>query len=161
TARFMGACLRGKVCAWRGDHPTAVRHLELAARYAEQCEWADPGVRCGLDVPLAEAYVTVGRTGDARQISSWLRELGRRVARPTLTGDAARIDALVAAAVGDLDVAVESAQAAVAAHESSPLRPELARSLLALGQIERRRKARRQSREALRRAYELAAEMGH
>ena len=30
-----------------------------------------------------------------------------------------------------------------------------------LGQVERRRKARRQSRDALRRAYELAAEMGH
>src|SRR5262249_41691856 len=113
------------------------------------------------DVPLAEAYVTVGRTGDARQISSWLRDLGRRLARPTLTSDAARIDALVAAAVGDLDVAVESAQAAVAAHESSPLRPELAGSRRARGQSERRGKARRQSREALRRAYELAAEMGH
>jgi DNA-binding NarL/FixJ family response regulator len=41
------------------------------------------------------------------------------------------------------------------------LRLELARSLLVLGQIERRRKARGQSRDALRRAHELAAEMGH
>ena len=49
----------------------------------------------------------------------------------------------------------------MAAHQSSPLRPELARSLLVLGQIERRRKARKQSRDALRRAYELAAQMGH
>ena len=38
---------------------------------------------------------------------------------------------------------------------------ELARSLLALGQIERRRKARRQSREVLGRARKLAAEIGH
>jgi hypothetical protein len=38
---------------------------------------------------------------------------------------------------------------------------ELARSLLVLGRVERRRKARRQSRQALRRAHELAAEMGH
>ena len=54
-----------------------------------------------------------------------------------------------------------SARAAVAAHESSPLRLELARSLLTLGQIERRRKARKQSRSALARARDLAAEIGH
>ena len=50
---------------------------------------------------------------------------------------------------------------AVAAHELSPLRPELARSLLALVQIERRRRARHQSRGALGRARDLAREMGH
>ena len=67
----------------------------------------------------------------------------------------------MAAAAGDLGAAAGSAQAAVAAHESCPLRLELARSLLVLGQVERRRKARQRSRAALRRAWELAAEMGH
>ena len=161
VARFMGACLRGKVSCWRGDHAATVRHLELAAQCADQCDWVDPGVRSFLDIPLAEAYVAVGHPGDARRISAWLRELGERLGRPTLTGDANRIDALAAAAAGDLDSAAESAQAAVAAHGSSPLPLELARSLLVLGQVERRRKARRQSRDALRRAHELAAEMGH
>ena len=161
TARFMGACLRGKVSAWRGDHAATVRHLERAARCAEQLDWADPGVRCRLDIPLAEAYVAVGRPGDARRISAWLADLGERLGRPALTGDAHRIEALAAAAAGDLDGAAESARAAVAAHGSSPLRLELARSLLVLGQIERRRKARGQSRDALRRAHELAAELGH
>ena len=157
----MGACLRGKVSAWRGDHAATVRHLERAARCADQLDWADPGVRGRLDILLAEAYVAVGRPGDARRISAWLRELGERLGRPALTGDAHRIDALVAAAAGDLDAAAESARAAVTAHGSSPLRLELARSLLVLGQIERRRKARGQSRDALRRAHELATEMGH
>ncbi len=161
TARFMGACLRGKVSAWRGDHATAVRHLEHAAWCAEQLDWADPGVRSRLDIPLAEAYVAIGRPDDAGRISAWLGELGWRLRRPALTGDAHRIDALAAAAVGDLDAAAERARAAVTAHGSSPLRLELARSLLVLGQIERRRKGRRQSRDALRRAHELAAGMGH
>jgi len=161
VARLMGACVRGTVSAWGGDHTATVRHLELAAQCAEQCDWVDPGVRCRLDIPLAEAYVAVGRPGDARRISAWLRELGERLSRPALTGDANRIDALAAAAAGDLDGAAESARAAVAAHGSSPLRLELARSLLVLGQVERRRKARKQSRDALRRAHELAAEMGH
>ena len=77
----MGACIRGKVDSWRGDHAAAIRHLESAARYADQLEWADPGVRNRLDIPLAEAYVAVGRTGDARRISAWLGELGGRLGR--------------------------------------------------------------------------------
>jgi DNA-binding CsgD family transcriptional regulator len=118
-------------------------------------------VRDRLDAALAEAYVALGRTGDAMRISAWLRETGGRLGRPALTGNADRIDALAHAQAGDLDAAAEKARAAVAAHGSSPLRLELARSLLALGRIERRRKARRQSREALSRARKLAAAIGH
>ena len=160
-ARFIGAGVRGKVSMWRGDAEAAVRHFEQAGRFAAQRDWVEPGVRSRIDHVLAEAYVAVGRTGDAARISAWLAELGGRLGRPALTGDAHRIDALAAAAAGDLEAAAEAACAAVAAHQSSPLRLELPRSLLVLGQIERRRKARGQSREALVRARELAAQMGH
>jgi DNA-binding CsgD family transcriptional regulator len=161
AARYLGAYVRGQVSAWRGDPAAAVGHFELAARWADTSELADPGVRNLLDPALAEAYVAVGRLADARRISSWLREVGERLGRATLTGDAGRIDALAAAQDGNLDRAAESARAAVAAHEASPLRLELARSLLVLARIERRRKARKQSRAALTRARELAAEIGH
>ena len=139
---FMGALLRGRVSAWRGDHAAAVRHLEDAIRCAEELDWTDPGVRSRADVMLAEAYVATGRTGDAGRVAARLRQLGERLGRHGLTGDAERIDALVFAAAGDLDAAAGSARAAVAAHGASPLRLELARSLLVLGQVERRRKAR-------------------
>jgi DNA-binding CsgD family transcriptional regulator len=159
--RFMGACIRGKVSMWRGETVAAVRHFERAARYADQRDWVEPVVRSRMDHLLAEAYVTLGRLDQAKRISAWLGEIGLRLGRPALTGHAHRIDALLAAEAGDLEAAAESARAAVAAHERSQLRPELARSLLVLGRIERRRKARRQSREALARALDLAAEMGH
>jgi DNA-binding NarL/FixJ family response regulator len=161
VARFFGACVRGKVSAWRGDAAATVRHLELAAKLADESDRDDPGVRYRLDPLLAEAYVTVGRQAEASRISAWLREVGLRQDRPALIGDASRVDALASAMTGDLDAAAESARAAVAAHGLSPLRPELAGSLLALGRIERRRKARRESRAALQRALNLAAEMGH
>jgi DNA-binding CsgD family transcriptional regulator len=161
STRCLGASVRGKVSMWRGDAAAAVRHFELAAGCADQREWADPGLRYRMDHLLAEAYVALGRPDEARRIADGLREIGQRLDRPALTGDAARTDALIAAAAGDLDAAADHARAAVAAHGRSPLRPEHARSLLVLGQIERRRKARRQSRDALRRARELAAEMGH
>jgi DNA-binding CsgD family transcriptional regulator len=161
TTRYMGYYVRGEVSAWRPDPAAAVRHFELAAQCADTAGWADPGVRNLLDVALAEAYVAVGRPAEARRISSWLREVGERLGRAALTGCAHRIDALAAAQDGDLDRAAESARAAVAAHQASPLRPELARSLLVLGRVERRRKARKQSRDALTRARDLAAAMGH
>jgi DNA-binding NarL/FixJ family response regulator len=161
AARYMGACVRGKVSAWRGDLPAVVRHFELAARCADLAEWTDPAVRDRLDAALAEAYAALGRTGDATRISAWLREAGERLGRPSLTANADRIDALVQAQAGDLDAAAASARAAVAGHGSSPLRVELARSLLALARIERRRKARKRSREALSRARDLATAIGH
>ena len=120
--RCFGACARGKVSMWRGDAAAAVRHFERAASYADQREWVDPGVRCRMDHLLAEMYVAVGRLDEAKRISAWLREVGLRLERPALIGDAARIDALAHAAVGDLDAAADHAQAAVAAHGSSPLR---------------------------------------
>jgi DNA-binding NarL/FixJ family response regulator len=160
-ARFVGACVRGKVAAWRGDAVAAGGHFELAARWADECEWADPGVRDLVDAMLAEAYLAVERPEAALPIAAMLRATGTRLGRPVLIGDADRIDALAAAQAGKLDEAAELACAAVAAHESAPLRLELARSLLALGRIERRRKARTEARGALRRAHELASAAHH
>ena len=161
VARFIGALIRGQACSWRGDGPEAVRHYQRAASYADECGYADPGVRQGLDAALAEEYVSGGRVDDAQQISGWLGETGERLGRRALAGTANRIDALAAAQAGHLELAARLARQAVTAHESSPLRPELARSLLALGQIERRRRARQESRGALSRARDLAREMGH
>ena len=161
SSRFVGCLVRGKVAAWRGDPETAAAHFERAAWCAGQSAWADPGTRNWVDSLLAEAYIPIGRTAEARRIASWLRDMGARQGRPALTGSAALIDALAAAEEGALYVAAEFARAAIAAHRSAPLRLELARSMLILGQIERRRKARSQSRAALRSALELATEMGH
>jgi DNA-binding CsgD family transcriptional regulator len=161
AARFVGCYVRGKVHAWRGAPATAAGQFERAAWCADQRGWADPGVRHWVDAWLAEAYATLGRTAEATSIAARLRESGERLGRPAATGRADRIDALTAAEAGDLDAAVESARAAVAAHRLSPLRLELARSLLVLGQIERRRKARKQSRAALGAAFDLATETGH
>jgi DNA-binding CsgD family transcriptional regulator len=161
SARFMGAGLRGEVSLWRGDAAAAVPYLERAVWCAEELGWADPGIRYRLDHLLAEAYVTTGRLDDARRISAWLRGIGMRQDRPVHAGDADRIDALLAAADGDLDLAAARAEAAVQAHRLSPLRLEPARSLLVLGRIERRRKARSQSRRALQAAFDLAAGLNH
>lgn len=162
--RFVGACIRGKANWWAGDAAAAVRDLEVAARCCDDFGWTDPGVRSRVDQLLAEAYAATGRPYKAAEIAARLRDLGDRMNRPALIGDACRIDALAAAAddaPGHLDNAAEAARAAVAAHERSPLRTELARSLLVLGRIERHRKDRVHSRSALHRARDLTATIGH
>jgi len=161
AAAFIRALIRGRATAWRVDAAAAARHFEQAARYADELGYADPAVRQRVDSVLAEAYVAEGRPEAALRISAWLRDIGERQGRPAWTGAASRIDALVAAQAGDPDTAAAAARAAVAAHETAPLRFELGRSLLVLGQIERRRKARKQSRRALTRARDLAVEIGH
>jgi DNA-binding CsgD family transcriptional regulator len=159
--RFAGASVRGKVSAWRGDLDGAVHHLRRAAMHADEMEWRDPGLRDRVDVELAETYAALGLVEDAAQIALSLRELGSLLSRAALTGDACRIDALVLAQQGDLDAAADAARAAVAAHGDSPLRVAHARSLLVLGRIERRRKARRESRSSLQHALRLATGCGH
>jgi DNA-binding CsgD family transcriptional regulator len=159
--RFKGACLRGKAHWWAGDIPAAVRHLELAARYADELGWRDPGIRLQIDHLLAEACLATGQTAEAARISAWLREFGTRMNRPAQTGYADRIDALAAAAGGDLDAAAACARAAVAAHAQTPLRLELVRSLLVLGRIERRRRDRPAARAALQQSWDLARTIGH
>ena len=161
AARLLGTCVRGQVSMWRGDAAAVVRNLERGLRYAEENDTIDPGARWRLDPVLAEAYVSVGRLQDASRIAAGLREIGARLDRPALTGDAARTEALTAAVTGDLDTAAASARAAVEAHGRSPLRLELARSLLVLGRIQRRRRARGQARDALQRARALAHEISH
>jgi DNA-binding CsgD family transcriptional regulator len=161
AARFVGAIVRGKISTWRGDPAAAIGHFEQVAWCADQWDWSDPGVRERSDSWMAEAYVSVGRPEDARRIAARLAEIGARLNRPALTGDAARIDAVAAAAIGDLDTAAASARAALEAHERSPLRVDLARTLLVLARIERRRRARGRARDALQRARALADEMGH
>jgi DNA-binding CsgD family transcriptional regulator len=160
-ARFIAEFIKGKVAAWQEDQVAAARHFEMAASCADDCGWMEPALRYRVDTLLAQALVSLGRTSDARRTSAWLRAAGERLGRPSLLGDAHRIEALAAAQAGDLEAAAEAAEAAVAAHGASPLRLELAKSLLVLGRIERRRKARGQSRTALNRAREVAAEIGH
>jgi DNA-binding NarL/FixJ family response regulator len=161
VSRFAGACVRGKAGVWRGHHEAAVHFLTRAAAHADRMEWRDPGLRDRIDLELAEAYVAVDRPDEATQTATWLRDVGGRLGRPALLGDADRIEALVLARQGDLDAAAASARAAVAGHAASSLRLEHARSLLVLGRIERRRRVRRESRSALQQALQLATECCH
>ena len=110
--------------------------------------WAQPAA--------IEALVALGRHQEAASVlASLVRHAGRRGAAPRLRADAARAQARVAAATGDLDAATTAIERAEAAHRSMQDDWELARTLLLAGEIHRRSRRRARARAAL--AESLAA----
>ena len=96
-----------------------------------------------------EAMVLLGEVEGAAGLASELARRGQRLHRPTLTATAARSRALVLGARGDLQAATEAAREAIEIHGSLGLPFERARSLLVLGEVQRRAKQRRAARETL------------
>ena len=73
---------------------------------------------------------------------------------------AARCRGLLLAAEGDLEEAESALAEALAAHERDPIPYDRARSLLAMGRIQRRRKRWRAARESLESARAVFGELG-
>jgi DNA-binding CsgD family transcriptional regulator len=80
--------------------------------------------------------------------------------RPWALALSGRCRALLEAQAGRLDCAQTHAERALVAHERLPMPVELARTLLVLGQIQRRRGERRAARESLARALGLFEQLG-
>lgn len=150
----------GVIAAERGDHLAAVEWLATARQDAEALGVHETGSRYRLDGDLGEQMVLAEQFDDAAAVAEELLAAGERANRCTLRGIGRRIQGLRAAALGDLDRARELLAAAVAEHESTPLRPQLGLSLLELGRVERRRRARRKARICLERAVTLFTECG-
>jgi DNA-binding CsgD family transcriptional regulator len=139
----------GAVALLSGDDEQAVDVLTAALDMARAEGIHEPGRRQRLEGDLGQALVNTDRLAGAGELAAELRSLGQRSGRPTILGVGKRIEGLVYAARGDLTGAVSALAVAVAAHRKSQLPLEYGRSLLAYGQVLRRRKAKREARTAL------------
>lgn len=142
-----------------GDPPGAVAVLEPVLAAVEQMgvyEWP-----IAMAVPDAiEALLATGALDRAARLTASLGAWGRTHDRPWARALSERSNALLEAAVGDLDRAQASAERALSEHARLPIPFELARTLLVLGRIQRRRGERRAARESLERARETFDELG-
>lgn len=138
----------GRAALAAGDPAEADRQLGPLVAFLLDAGVAEPGeIR-----PLAdavEALATLGRLDEATRMAGHLGAMGERTGRPSVLGLAARAQAVVAAAAGDLDGARLAAEAAVAQHRASSLPVELARSLVVLGATQRRQRAKRDARASI------------
>jgi DNA-binding NarL/FixJ family response regulator len=87
-----------------------------------------------------EAYVELGRADEAEPLADALQRNGRRLDRAWMLALGARCRAMVLAAHGDAEAAMQSAQRAMAEHDRLAMPFERARTQLLLGQLQHRQR---------------------
>jgi DNA-binding CsgD family transcriptional regulator len=132
-----------------GDHAAALRTLEPALALIDSAPMALE-IMIGLFVPdAAEAMINVGRLDDAERLIDRLLDDGRRLDRAWALACGARCRAMLLAARGDVDAAVQTARWAMTEHERLPMPFERARTQLLVGKLERRQRRNQAASAAL------------
>ncbi|MCV7282325.1 AAA family ATPase [Mycolicibacterium flavescens] len=107
-----------------------------------------------------EALVQLERLEEAEPLIVALERNGRRVQRPWMLAVGARSRAILLAAQGDLDGAHAAASSALRIHHDMPMPFERGRTLLILGQIERRQRKKESASAYLQEACEVFETLG-
>lgn len=102
-----------------------------------------------------EALIGLGELDRAEALLDTFEARGREADRAWALTTAGRCRGLLLAGRGDLDGAVVALESALAQHQRLDMPFELARSLLANGQVRRRRREKRLAKESLTRSLEL------
>jgi DNA-binding CsgD family transcriptional regulator len=105
-----------------------------------------------------EALTELGRADEAEPLVDALERNGRRLDRAWMLAVGARCRAMVAAARGDVEAAVQSAHRALTEHDRLPMPFERARTQLLLGQLTRQEWS--ESTSVLRDALAVFEELG-
>jgi DNA-binding CsgD family transcriptional regulator len=122
-----------------GSYAKAVETLQPMRRTFD----AVPGteIMTASFIPDAvEALIAVGRQSEAEPMIEALESNGRRLDRPWMLALGARCRAMMLAGRGDVGAATAMAADAIAHHERLPMPFERARTLLLLGQLQRRQR---------------------
>ncbi|MCV7281822.1 AAA family ATPase [Mycolicibacterium flavescens] len=142
-----------------GRHEQAVQTLQpLIERFP-----FIPGteiITVGYVPDAVEAMIALGRADDALQMIEALETNGRMVDRAWMLAIGARGRSMWLAAHGDVPAAVDMAQQALGHHEWLPMPFERARTLLLLGQLQRRQRQKDVARVTLTEALEVFESLG-
>jgi DNA-binding CsgD family transcriptional regulator len=95
------------------------------------------------------ALISLGRHAEAEPMIAALEANGRGLDRPWMLAIGARCRAMWLAARGDVEAAVQMTQDAIAHHNRLPMPFERARTLLLLGQLQRRQRKKETARATL------------
>jgi DNA-binding CsgD family transcriptional regulator len=131
-----------------GNNAAADRHLTAALVALERTGCREPAI-WRIHGDAVEAAVAVGNVDRADALATELERQADRSRIPWGVAVAGRCRGLVLAARGDLEGADAVLARALAAHDLCPVPFERARTLLVQGQVSRRLKRKRASRDAL------------
>jgi DNA-binding CsgD family transcriptional regulator len=143
----------------RGDPESANGWLQRVTELEESGGFNEPTVLRSRHDAI-EALVALGRLEEAAHLLETLQERGRRLNRAWALAMGARCRALLAAAHGDLAEAQIALAQALVAHDRLVEPFELGRTLLVQGNIQRRSRQKRTSRDSLERALGLFRNLG-
>jgi DNA-binding CsgD family transcriptional regulator len=102
-----------------------------------------------------EALIALGRLAEAEPLVAALERNGRRLGRAWMLAVGARARSMLLAARGDLDAAIAAAQRALTEHDRLPMPFERARTLLVLGQLQRRQRRKEAASASLQHALQI------
>ena len=102
-----------------------------------------------------EALIQVGRSAEAEPLIEALERNGQRLDRAWMIAVGARGRSMLLAARGDLDAASATAARALAEHDRLPMPFERARTLLLLGQLQRRQRRKESASASLQEALDI------
>ena len=143
-----------------GNYAEALTALEpLIARFDQV-----PGteiVTSGYVPDAVAALVSLGRLDEAEPLIDAIEANGRWLDRPWMLAVGARARSRLLAARGDVTGAVGMAEVALAHHDRLPMPFERARTLLLLGQLQRRQRKKETARATLSEALEAFEALGH
>lgn len=142
-----------------GRHAEAVEVMDPVPETLDSMGVREPGAFPFLP-DLIEPLLALGEVGRAKALIERLDEQGRALDRPLALAAAARCRALTAAISGDLAGAQRELDLALTEHARIAMPFELARTLLVRGDVLRRMKQKRSSRESLQRAARIFEALG-
>jgi DNA-binding CsgD family transcriptional regulator len=137
-------------------NPAAALEFSLPAIAAmRQTGFGEPGLLTVVPDGI-EALIAVGRLEGAKELLEWWEERSRATDRPFGLSTSARCRGLLLASLGDAPGALDALEEALRQHERIPDQPfELGRTLLVLGEVQRRARKRRAARASLQQAREI------
>lgn len=107
-----------------------------------------------------EALIACGRLGEAELVLDDLLRRAGDVENPNAIAVAERCRGLLLGARGEIAPAIAAMQTALAEHARRPLRPQIARTLLELGALQRRAKQKSAAKQSLEQALTMFVAMG-
>jgi DNA-binding CsgD family transcriptional regulator len=142
-----------------GDPAAADKVLRPLAWRLAGSGWREPSIHGELPNAI-EALVELGELGEARKLLAELQDRLTRIESPWGEASAGRCEGLILAAEGEPAAAVLTLERALIVHERLPQPFDRARTLLALGAVQRRMKKRGAARTSLERALAIFDELG-
>ncbi|WP_353361468.1 AAA family ATPase [Mycobacterium sp.] len=142
-----------------GDYPQALTSLQPMLDVFDALPGSE--IMTATFIPDAvEAMIGVGRHADAVPLIEELEQNGALLGRSWMIAVGARCRSMWLAATGDVAAATRMAEDAMTEHERLPMPFERARTLLLLGQLQRRQRRKESAAATLREALEAFEAMG-